>query len=332
MKVLISGAFWHGSLEESYARAFESIGWTVIRFDWEQFARAHPLAKMAFADKLLRSRIADRVGKWFTAIIEEKQPDLVLVIKGRRIAPETLLAAKRILSERPMVNFNPDSPWEPANASSRLLGSTPIYDVHFTWNKQLIPRFKNAGAKQVHYLPFAYDPVLHHPLKTDAPNPTYDAMFVGTYTPERNELLGSLVDCNIRIVGNGWRKAKWIPKHWILSDAVYGEDATRVLSLGACAINILRGQNANSHNMRTFEIPATANAMLTTRSEEQSEWFAEGSDMECFATPEELLRKVRMFANDRKHSEEIAQNGYERVREETYAKRTYTMISHLGFA
>lgn len=332
MRVLISGAFWDGSLEESYARAFESLGWNVIRFDWEQFARAHPLTKLAFADKLLRTRIGDRVGKWFTSIIEEKQPDIVLVIKGRRIAPETLRAAKRILSNRPMVNFNPDSPWEPTNASSRLLGSIPIYDAHFIWNKQLVAQFVSAGAKQVHYLPFAYDPVLHHPLKTDVPDPTYDAIFVGTYTRERDELLGSLASCNIRIVGNGWRKAKWIPNDWILSEAVYGEDATRVLSLGACAINILRDQNANSHNMRTFEIPATANAMLTTRSEEQSEWFTEGSDMECFATPEELLMKVRLFAGDAKRAGNIARNGYERVREETYAKRAHTMISHLGFA
>jgi spore maturation protein CgeB len=332
MKVLISGAFWHGSLEESYARAFESIGWIVVRFDWEQFARAHPLAKFAFADKLLRTRIADRVGKWFTAIIEEKQPDLVLVIKGRRIAPETLLAAKRILYDRPMVNFNPDSPWEPANSSSRLLGSIPLYDAHFTWNKQLQSLFKNAGTKDVHYLPFAYDPLLHHPLKADLPNVAYDAMFVGTYTPERDALLGTLMNCNIRIVGNGWYKANFVPKHWVLSEAVYGEDATRALSLGACAINILRGQNVKSHNMRTFEIPATANAMLTTRSEEQSEWFTEGSDMECFATPEELLMKVRLFAGDAKRAGNIAKNGYERVREETYAKRAHTMISHLGFA
>jgi spore maturation protein CgeB len=331
-KILISGAFWHGSLEESYARAFEALGWNVVRFDWEQFARAHPLATMAFAQKLLRTRIANRVGKWFTSIIEDEQPDLVLVIKGRRVAPETLTDAKRILSDRPLVNFNPDSPWEPANSSSRLLGSIPIYDAHFTWNKQLIARFENANAKKVHYLPFAYDPVLHHPLKAEVPNPTYDAMFVGTYAPERDELLGTLVNCNIRIVGNGWRKAKWIPHHWMLSDAVYGEDAVRVLSLGVCSINMLREQNFGSHNMRTFEIPASANAMLTMRSEEQSEWFTEGSDMECFDTPEELLSKIQMLASNPEHARTIARNGYEHVREETYVKRAQTMISLLGFA
>jgi spore maturation protein CgeB len=106
----------------------------------------------------------------------------------------------------------------------------------------------------------------------------------------------------------------------------------RILSLGVCSINILRPQNATSHNMRTFEIPATANAMVTARSEEQSEFFAEGEEMECFDTPESLLAKIQMLSKDRKHSGMIAQNGYERVREETYAKRARTMISLLGFA
>ena len=332
MKVLISGSFWHGSLEESYARAFETIGWSVVRFDWEKHRSMHPLALMPLTNKLLRFRIADRVGKFFNAAINDARPDLVLVIKGRMIAPETLAATRRILSDRPLVNFNPDSSWEAVNTSRRLLESIPVYDAHFTWNKNLIPRFQNTRAKNVHYLPFAYDPVLHHPLKTALSDARYDAIFVGTYTPERDKLLGTLSSCNIRIVGNGWGKAKFVPKDWIMSKALYGEDAVRVLGLGACSINILREQNAGSHNMRTFEIPATRNAMVTTRSEEQSQWFKEGPDMECFATPEELLEKVRLLTSDQGYATTIANNGYECVREETYAKRARTMISLLGFA
>ncbi len=332
MKILISGAFWNGSLEESYAQAFEAIGWSVVRFDWDEFARAHPLAKMAFADKLLRTSIADRVGKWFTSTIEENQPDIVLVIKGRRISPETLSEAMRFLSDRLLINFNPDSPWEPANSSRRLIESIPVFDAHFTWNKQFLPRFENAGAKRAFYLPFAYDAVLHHPLTTNAPDITHDAMFVGTYSSNRDQLLATLTSCSIRIVGNGWQRAEFVPKEWILSNAVYGEEATRMLSTGACSINMLREQNRNSHNMRTFEIPATRHAMLTTRSEEQSEFFTEGNEMECFATPEELLMKVQMLSADREHAQTIAINGYERVREETYTKRARTMISLLGFA
>ncbi len=332
MNVLISGSFWHGSIEESYARAFESIGWRVIRFDWDQIAHAHPLAQMAFADKLLRLRIANRVGNWFVDAIESASPDLVLVIKGRTISPDTLSNAKRILNNRPLVNFNPDSPWEPSNSTKRLLESIPVYDAHFTWNTRLQSEFIKAGGITVYHLPFAYDPVLHHPPTDKNSKPQYDAIFVGTYSPERDKLLGSLTDCEIRIVGNDWQRAKVVPKHWILSKAVYGEDALEVLGRGACAINILRPQNYGSHNMRTFEIPASARPMLATRSEEQAQWFPEGTEAEYFDGPEELSSKIRAFKEDCDFADRTARNGYDRVREETYEKRARTILDLLGFA
>jgi spore maturation protein CgeB len=330
VKVLISGAFWHGSLEESYARAFEAIGWKVIRFDWEQISRAHPLAKMAFADKLLRLSIADRTGKWFTAAIEDSQPDLVFVIKGRRVSPETLIQAKKILGDRPLVNFNPDSPWDAANKTKRIIENIPVYDAHFTWNRALIDCLSGAGAKSIHYLPFAYDPLLHHPLEAGMNEIIYDAVFVGTYSEERDKLLGTLASCNIRIVGNGWQRSKHVRREWVLPKALYGEDAVRVMALGACSINILRPQNIGSHNMRTFEIPASARAMLTTRSAEQSEFFAEGKEMECFDGRDELLEKILFFRDNKHHQAIIAENGYQRVRGETYEKRARTMLELLG--
>jgi len=331
VKVLISGAFWHGSLEESYARAFETIGWKVTRFDWEQISRAHPLSQMAFADKILRYSIADRTGKWLTSAIEDTKPDLVFVIKGSRVAPETLMNAKKILGNRLLVNFNPDSPWDEANKTKRIVESIPVYDAHFTWNKQLTDSFIQAGAKSLHYLPFAYDSVLHQSLRMEESEVKYDAVFVGTYSEERDKLLGTLESCDIRIVGNGWLKSKHVRREWISPKALYGENAVRIMALGACSINILRPQNIASHNMRTFEIPASARAMLTTRSEEQSNFFEEGKEMECFDGPEELLEKILLFKNSKHHKVIVSDNGYQRVRGETYEKRARTMLELIGF-
>jgi hypothetical protein len=331
-KILISGSFWHGSLEESYARAFESLGWTAVRFDWEQQARAHPLARVAFADKLLRSKIADRVGKWLLDATAETRPDLLLIIKGRTASPELLTKVRMALAGQPLVNFNPDSTWEPQNTSRRLRASIPVYDAHFTWNGQLVARFLDEGAKAAHFLPFAYDPLLHYPIAESETVPEFDAAFVGTYAPERDKLLSQLRGCKIGIWGNGWERATKVPRSWIQSKAVYGEEATRMLSRAACAINILRPQNVNSHNMRTFEIPATRHAMLASRSLEQSEWFAEGETIECFASLEELLENVRLLAAHPEHARRIARGGYERVREETYAKRARTMLDILGLS
>ena len=329
MKVLISGSFWHGSLEESYARAFESLGWQVARFDWDQYARSHPLAKFAFADKIVRLAIADRVGKWLVTAVQDTKPDLVYIIKGKTIGAKILEAVKSAMGPKPIVNFNPDSPWDSANKSQRLLDTIPAYDTHFTWNSQLVSKFILAGAKAAHFLPFAYDRSLHFRLTESPNNPTFDAVFVGTYSPQRDAVLGSLGGLNIGIWGNDWKKSRNVPTSWIQSQAIYGEEAVRALSYGAVSINILRPQNAGSHNMRTFEIPATGQPMLTTRSEEQAQWFVEGEEIECYASPEEMREKILALKKDTVRTKQLGERGYERVKEETYEKRVRTMLDIL---
>jgi spore maturation protein CgeB len=332
VKILITGSFWHGSLEESYASAFESLGWQVARFDWDQYARTHPLAKFAFADKIVRLAIADRVGKWLVTSVQDIKPDLVFVIKGRTISRKTLDAVKALLGSKPLVNFNPDSPWDAANRSRRLVENIPTYDVHFTWSTRLVEEFKNAGAKAAHFLPFAYDQQLHYPVAAGSGPPLFDGVFVGTYSQQRDQLLSTLSNFKIGIWGNDWKKSSSVPKSWLQSEAIYGEDAIGALNQGVVAINILRPQNEGSHNMRTFEIPASSHLMLTTRSAEQSQWFSEGEEMECYSTPDELAEKIDLLKSNRSRVRQMGEKAYQRVQEETYAKRARTILEVLGLA
>ncbi len=332
MTVLLCGSFWHGSLEESYARAFETIGWRVVRFDWERRAGEFALSKISFVEKVARLFIADRVAKELIASLKQEQPDLVLIVKGRTLSADALLEILRVVKDRPVVNFNPDSPWDASNRSQRLLETIPLYHAHFTWNKQLVARFLDAGAKEAHYLPFAYDPELHFPVESSACTADYDAVFVGTYSPERDRVLGTVDRVKIAIAGNGWERARHIPREWVRSKALYGEQAIRFLHRGTTAINILRPQNAGSHNMRTFEIPASAAPMIASRSEEHETWFRESDEAEYFEDARELSEKIRRLANDPAHRAALSKNGYERVREETYAKRAQTMINTVGLA
>ncbi len=332
MKVLISGSFWHGSLEESYARAFEANGWNVERFDWDKRAHEHRLGGTVVTERMLRNKTANEIGKEFVEVLATVLPDLIFVIKGNTIGRKTLESARHTLPDCLFINFNPDSPWDHPNRSSRFLESIPYYDAHFIWNRQLSEKFMAAGATRAEYLPFAYDPILHYPIGSVITERLADAVFVGTYSKERDRLLGSLEGLDIQIVGNGWDRAKRVPKKWIASDALYGTDALRVLANGACAINILRPQNEGSHNMRTFEIPAAARPMLTTRSSEQAEWLLEGKEMECYDTPEELFLKIKQLAEDHDYAESLARNGNERLKSETYEKRARQIVEVLGFS
>jgi spore maturation protein CgeB len=329
MKVLISGSFWNGSLEESYVRAFEQLGITVVRFDWEQIAGAHPLASMRFTNKLLRSRIADRAGKWLVTAVEDSRPDLVLVVKGRSIRPEVIEKIGSLPHTPTIVNFNPDSPWEPHNSSRQLLEAIPQYHAHFTWSTKLIAPFASAGSRMTHFLPFAYDPVLHYPI-SETGDREFDAVFIGTYDDERDALLSNLSGFKIGIWGNGWGSARHVPKEWIKGRAIYGEEATRILSQSASALNILRPQNRGSHNMRTFEIPATSHAMIASRSDMHAQWFTENESAMYFDAADELREKIDLLRHDRDRANTIARNGYDRVKEETYARRAAMMLSLLG--
>ena len=57
-------------------------------------------------------------------------------------------------------------------------------------------------------------------------------------------------------------------------------------------MNVLRLQNKGSHNMRTFEIPASGGFMLQERSNEVLEFFEEGKEIECFSSVKELKDKI----------------------------------------
>lgn len=326
-KIAIVGDFWPGSLETSYADAFAATGATVHRIDHRAFAGSGSLAASRLLSRVFLRLAANAMGKSMLREVQAVAPDVVLVIKGIRYTPQTI-ERLRLLAGL-VVNFNPDSPWERVNSNAWLRASIPIYHHHFTWNRQLIDRFTQAGATSVSYLPFAYDPDLHRPLQHSV-EPVYDAVFLGTHDREREQLLASLTGVHVAIWGNGWEKNRRVSHERIKGPAVYGANAVERMALGRVNLNILRTQNSGSHNMRTFEIPACGLAMLTTRSEEQSGFFAEGQEMLCYSDADELLQKIRWAAAHSVEVRDISQRAYARVKDETYGSRAQTMFQKLG--
>ncbi len=324
MRIALVGSFWQFSLEESYARAFTALGHQVLRFDFDEHYRSVFFAKYRPTEVLLRREIARRSSLWLRNVLIEAKPDLLLVFKGRFILPEHLLAIKSALTDTQLLNFNPDSPWEKANSTNWLLDSLPIYDLHLSWSKQLLAKFTGANAKRVEYLPFAYDPAIHQPV-ADEDLAEFDAVLVGTYDPTREKILADLGEFNIAIWGNDWNRATQIPKGWLKGSAVYGKDSARLLKRGMVALNFLRPQNIGSHNMRTFEIPATATTMLTDRTPEHLAFFDEGSEIECFEGLEELKLKLRQLSQGMKKVN-YGRNAYVRIQDETYEKRAARII------
>jgi spore maturation protein CgeB len=64
-------------------------------------------------------------------------------------------------------------------------------------------------------------------------------------------------------------------------------------------LNLLRSQNADAHNMRTFEVPAVGGIMLAEATSDHVRYFEEGKEVFLFRDHDNLIemaRKVLAFS------------------------------------
>lgn len=83
-------------------------------------------------------------------------------------------------------------------------------------------------------------------------------------------------------------------------------------------------------SLRVFDIIACGGFLLTNYQEELPELFEIGTEVEAFASQEELLEKARFYLANDAERERIAQRGLERAKaEHTYERRFQQMLEKL---
>jgi spore maturation protein CgeB len=254
------------------------------------------------------------------------QPDLVFLLKAENIQASTLSTIKQLINTK-IINFFPDNPfaiWN-GNSSAEVLKSLPLYTCFLSWSKMLIPALESAGAPHACYFPFAYDETIFDVDKTvqelDAKRYDFDVCFVGTWEPEREEWLSVIAEklptINLGVWGNGWREqcsSEPLKRH-LCGNAVYNSSLVKIFQQTKIVLNFIRKQNITSHNIRTFEVPATGAFLLTQRTYEQAELlFTEDKHIGCFSTPEELISKIRFFVQNSSIRASISQQGHHHVK------------------
>ena len=321
MKILIVGEFSKGTLGSSYLSAFKKLGNEVFEFD----VNSEENYFFTFLKNI-------NLNKAFINKVLDIKPELIFIIKGAFIIPETLSYIKNKINTK-LFCYNPDNPFNLNKGASNenIRESIPFYDCYFIWGKFLIPELVKAGAKRVEYLPFAYDPDLHYPIEvTEEEKKIFgsDIAFIGSYDKEREEFLMNLADYDLAIWGNGWNKVLLfspLRKKWKGRDAI-GEDFSRVCNASKIILNHIREQNGNAHNMKTFEIPACGGFIVTNRTEEQCEFFEEGRDIACFETQEELKDKIKQSLNDSKIRQNTSDSAYKKIHGHSYDVRVKEIL------
>lgn len=340
MDILLVGYDTPGALERYCEAALARQGCAVRFFDLEaEYERGRRLAALPLVSRIEQQGLLKRANQRLIEEIKTNRPNVVFAFKGMELLPD-MLATIRRLPDRPLlINWNPDNPFDSSvsNSSRDLIAGIRAYDVYFIWDRDLFIPLREAGAQQVKYLPFAYDPDSHFPAELTPVERTElgtEVCFVGGYTPQRAKELARLAQHRIGIWGPNWQH---LPSGHPLSSSLrggwtYGEAMSRVFSAAGVVMNFIRPQNGQAHNMRTFEAPATGALMISTRTRDQQGWLPGSEAAAYFDTPEEMVEQVDYYLAHDADRQRTAQAGYRRITEgqHTYDDRMRQILQVLN--
>ncbi len=223
------------------------------------------------------------------------RPDLIVAISnfGRSLSPQMNGL------DCPKVYLSIDTWQSPLDFLDAL-----HYDYVFAAQRVFVPHLEATGSRNVHWLPLACDPELHHPTGAES---TADISFAGAIAPsihdERTRLLGVLGErFTIHRASN-----------------VYGEDYCAAIGAGVLTFNHAA---VNDLNMRIFEAPAMGVPLLTNRASDRnglSELFTHQEHLLIYDNDVQLLAFATEYLADPQAARALA----ERARREVLARHTY---------
>jgi spore maturation protein CgeB len=94
---------------------------------------------------------------------------------------------------------------------------------------------------------------------------------------------------------------------------VWGEEYNKALCGAKVALCFLSKHNRDTYTRRCFEIPATRTLMLSERTEDLLSLYKEGEEADFFSSLDEMTNKVKLYVEDEKRRQAVADMGYRRV-------------------
>lgn len=313
MRFFIVGDDYPWSSETGYAREFRRAGCEATiwnnkrprllfgRRDWWRMGQA---ARTAY-DALASASFLRAAKAW--------KPDVIFLPKAENIHSRAVRLAKESTGAR-VVAWYPDNPFKADMTSMNVLRDLRRTDIFYIWGHFLVEPLQTAGASDVRYLPFAFDPETH-PESGAASCERYscDICFVGAWDAEREKDLEPLASYDLAIWGPGWESglARSSPlRRSVRGGALYNEEMVACYRSSKVVFNHLRQHNGSAHNMRAMEIAGIGGGVqLVRRTPELShELFREGEHLLAFryGSDEELRARVEWALGDRAAATEMA--------------------------
>lgn len=328
---------------ESFLRAFSALGKKTSFVNQLDYFPVQPNPVGRISIRLRREGIIRRFNRAVRDNAFRCRPDLLVIAKGNLIRPDTLAEIRRELPRSTLVNVNYDDFFSRASSNRfpELERVVPLYDWIFTCKKASVDELLALGARRVRYLPLGYDEASHYPVRPPkelAEKYRSQVVFAGIYTADRARFLSALGDFRLAVWGMHWKKSLLAPGLWRSvrgtgnNRLASGLELSVILNSSRIALNFLREENRDTHNHRSFELPACGVFTLSQDSEELRSFFTEGKEIAFFSSEAELREKVAYYLKHDRERETMARAACLRVRtgKHTIQDRVVRMLEMMG--
>lgn len=344
LTIALVGPIYGGSLPIAgyVKRALESLGHQVQWIDHSLHAQSYEVMGRlndARNRQLMQGRLAEVLSQWTLATLAESPPDLVLSVAQ---APLTLpvldhLRKKKFLTAMWFVeNYRHLTYWQQM---------APGYEFWFVFQQgACLDAFKQAGARQVSYLPMAADPALHRPMTlSEEDRRLYgaDVSFVGAGYANRRRLFPTLLNrlWSFKLWGNEWEGADDLRSVLQLNGERI-DTATCMKIFNATAVNLNLHSStgpgldpqADFVNPRTFELAACGAFQLTDHRSLLPDLFTE-QEIVSFRSFDDVPRLVRTWLKDPAARQATAAAARARLLStHTYEHRMKDLLAQIGLS
>ena len=342
LSIAVVGPIYGGSLPITrYAvSALESLGHQVRWLDHSVHATSYhqlELLKNSQHRLALQSKYAEMLSRITMAQLAEDPPDLVLSLAQSPLILPALehLRRKKFLTAMWFVeNYRHLTYWQQLAAG---------YDYWFVIQQEpCIAALKQAGAKDVRYLPLAADPSVHRPLDlTQGEQEEYgsDVSFVGAGYANRREIFPKLVgqDWTFKLWGNEWDGATGLASVLQRNGARVDTDTClKVFNASDVNLNLHSWAGAGFDpdgdfvNPRAFELAACGAFQLADRRSLMPDLFAE-NEIATLSSPDKLPVEITRWLREPEQRVAMAEQARQRVlAEHTYRHRMQDLLSGIG--
>jgi spore maturation protein CgeB len=252
------------------------------------------VASAAFRQPVLGGGFRRQFRRQIDVLSDNRSADLVLVVKGAFLDYHTLDYLRRRFAS-PVVCWNPDSPFDEAlsNCGAGIPRAIGAYDAYITWSHEVAERL-SAASHRVLVIPFAWDPMIMRPAKGDG-KAAGRIVFIGTWTKQRYATLERLAHLRPMVFGSRWPSIEGIDAR----PPIRSFEFAKVAGEAKWNLNLLRAQNASSHNMRTFELVGSGGNQVAPQTSDHKRFLGQDSRTVLFRNNEELEFILRSDPHER---------------------------------